>query len=103
MQSRTLLIVCALQPLDVEEPFREHLLPSLDDQGFPAIDDVKEHQLLELLLAEVPDLVCRDAKDPFEVLTPIHQTVEIQVWRDRVELGLGMQRGRHLAAMITWT
>lgn len=96
----TFLVVCLLQPLSTEERPRQSIIPFLDDQRLPALDDMELNKLFELALTNVTDLRSRNALDPVKVGGSFDQRMEVQVWRDRVELRLRMQRGRHFGSLL---
>lgn len=89
----TFLVVCCLQELRAEERPWKLSLPSFNDQRFPLLDDLVPNELLEL---KFPNLGGGNALDQLEVRCSVDEAVQIQIRGDRVELGLGMGRGRHL-------
>lgn len=92
----TLLVIIPLKPLRTEQRPRELAVPTLDDERLPLLDHLVPHKLLEF---DLPDLGSGDALDPFKVRGPIDQAMQVEIWWDRVEFGLGMRRDtRHLEA-----
>lgn len=60
------------------------------------LDHLIPHKLLEF---DLPDLGSRDALDPFKVRGPVDQGMQIEIWWNRVELGLRVCcYARHLEA-----
>lgn len=87
MERRTLLIVCVLEVPGTEKRPWKLAVPALNDKRLSLLDDLIPYELLEL---EFPDLVGRDTLDPFKVGGPIDQSLQVQIWWDRVEFGLGV-------------
>jgi len=92
---RTFLVVSMFQPADTKQVFREELIPARNDQRPSTFDDKLEYEVLEVLRGEPLHLLDRNAPSPLEVVRTIDEMVQIEIRGDRIELGLGVQRGRH--------
>ncbi len=58
--SLTFFPVGPFQPLCAEQRLGQPVVPFLNHQRLPVVNDVKEDQFLELLGADVANLGCRD-------------------------------------------
>lgn len=95
MLGLTFLVVGVLQPLGAKQIFGKHFVPSRNDERSPLLNHMDIHQILEFLLAEIPDLRRADTDDPAQVGRIFNEAMEIQIGRDGIELRLGMHWGGH--------
>lgn len=89
----TFLIVCCLQELGAEKRAWKLALPSFNDQRLPLLDDLVPNELLELKFS---NLGGGNALGQLEVGGSVDEAMQIEIRRDRVELGLGMSSDRHV-------
>lgn len=101
-ETLTFPVVRLLKPVGTEQRLGKNRVPAINDQGLSTYDDMDQDELLELLMAEIADLGPGNALDPFKVGCPVDQTVQIKVWRYRVELGLRMECGWHPGEGHRW-
>lgn len=88
---RTLLIKSLLQPVGAEKPPREGSIPSSNNQGLPADQDMHKNHLLEVFLAKLLDLASSDSLDPFQVGGLVYQAIQVKIGRYWVEFSLRME------------
>lgn len=100
---RTFLVIVLLQPVCAKQRLGQPVVPFLDDQRLASLDNVEQHKLFELALSYVANLSSRDALHPVEIGRPIDERMEVEIWRDGVELRLRMHRCRHLCGDVLGT
>lgn len=89
----------SLKPFGAEEPLRKKRVPAIDDERLSTVNNVHQHDLLELLLTKIANLVPRNPLNPFEVGCPIDQAMHIKIRRERIKLRLGMRRRGHVGGI----